>query len=242
MPCPHPQRRQRARRTTPRSDISRRSALDRRSEHLGTPRAELFAQLEVLVVEHCPAEVGQLADEREVLNVRRDDDRERAGRVSMFSGLAVTGAAVREREEGLDAVDRVRVMFDDGLAVVELVQEPALGCSRTSRDVHREEMIAVTEQVSDDVAGELVDRAVEVKVSTVRKESRVIPGIEVSRRVESRRVLGTVKGRVDAQQVIIGIDASSADAVNRAVVLRLFDQSGFGTRVVIESCDESMRG
>lgn len=154
----------------------------------------------------------------------------------------MTGAAVREREEVLDAVDRVRVMLDDGLAVVELVQEPALGYSRTSRDVHREEVIAVTEQVSDDVAGELVDRAVEVKVSTVREESRVIPGIEVSRRVESRRVLRTVKGRVDAQQVIIGIDASSADAVNRAVVLRLFDQSGFGTRVVVESCDESMRG
>ena len=63
------------------------------------------------------------------MNVGRDDDGESTGRVSMFARLAVTSTAVRECHEVLDAFDGVRVSFDNGFAVVELVQESTFGSS-----------------------------------------------------------------------------------------------------------------
>ena len=160
--------------------------------------------------------------------------------MSVFARLAVTSTAVRECHEVLDAFDGVRVSFDNGFAVVELVQESTFGSSSVCRDMDSEERVSVTEEVRDDVSSELVNGAVEMEVSTVGEESRVISRVEVSCRVKSRRVFGSVEGRIDTEEMIVGVDASAADAVNRAVVFRLVDQSSFSSRIMVESCDESM--
>ena len=100
--------------------------------------------------------------------------------MSVFARLAVTSAAVRECHEVLDAFDGVRVSFDNGFAVVELVQESTFGSSSVCRDMDSEERVSVTEEVRDDVSSELVNGAVEMEVSTVGEESRVISRVEVS--------------------------------------------------------------
>jgi hypothetical protein len=68
--------------------------------------------------------------------------------------------------------------------------------------------------VRDDVASEFVDCTVEVKMSSVREEGRVISRVEVSRRVESRRVLGTVEGGINAEKMVVRVDTRATDAVN----------------------------
>lgn len=141
----------------------------------------------------------------------------------MFSRLAVTGATVGESEKVLDTFDSVGVVFDDGLAIVELVEETTFGSSSASRDVNGEEVVSVSEKVSNDVTSEFVNCTIEVKVSTVREESRVVSRVEVSCRVKSRRVFRTVEGRVDAEEVVVRINTGATDRVNRAIMFRLFD-------------------
>lgn len=134
--------------------------------------------------------------------------------MSMFARLAVTSATVRECHEVLDPFDSVRVSFDDGFAVVELIEEAAFGSSSVCRDVNSEEWVSVTEEVRDDVSSELVNSAIEVKVSTVGEEGRVISRVKMGCRMKSRRVFGSVEGRVDTEEMIVGIDTCATNAVD----------------------------
>lgn len=82
------------------------------------------------------------------------------------------------------------------------------------RDVNSEEGVSVTKEVGDDVSSELVNGAVEVKVSTVGEEGRVISRVEMSCRMKSRRVFGSVEGRVDTEEMIVGVDTSATNAMD----------------------------
>lgn len=240
MPGSHPECTERRLRTSPRPDESRRPTLNRHRQDFRTPRSKLLPQLEVIVIEDGPTQIRQFADKREILDVGRDDDREGAGRVTVFSRFAVTGTTIREGEEVLDAFDCVRVVLDDGFAVVDLVQESTLGSTSATRNVDGEERVSVTEEMGDDVPCEFVNRSVEVKVSAVREEGRMVARVEVSRRVESCGVFGAMKRGIDAEEVVVGIDTRTTDTVDRSVVFRLLDETGFCRRVVVESRDETM--
>lgn len=238
-PRPNAESRQRTLRAAPCPNKRRTATLNRLIHHLRIPPPEPLPQLAVVIIEQRPPEVGQLAEESEVLDVRRNDDREVPRRVPMLARLASRTL----RNEVLDSVDRALVFDQVGLAPVRLVEEAAFARLRAGRDVYGDERRAVAEQVGNDIARGFVDVRSEMQVPTMLEESGVVARVEVRRRVLGRRVLRAVQRVVDAEDVVFWVRVSTGRAGSRdgRVVLRLVDQARFGGCVAVEAREESVR-
>jgi hypothetical protein len=218
------------------ADEPARPALDRLVHQLRIPATEALADLEVVVVQDGPAEVGEFSEEGEVLDVGRDDHREVLGCVPVLAVLA-TG---RLSDDVLDAADCALVVEQVCLAAVRLVQELALARAGARRDVHGKERVFVAEEVGHDLAGGLVDLGRKVQMPAVLEKRRVIARVEVRRRVLRGRVFGAVQSVVDTEDLVFGDGVVLRQAGCRNMP-SLLDETGLSRQVFVKPREKSVR-